>query len=120
MVLSYTTSPAYHMAVDNTEQYQAAGFSEGHYLQVEVAAMLKSSKNKELASEFLSYLISAEAQSALPLTNVMFPSLDIGDALPDAFDRLVKPADTLSFTPEEVRDNRSDWVNEWLDASSRK
>lgn len=119
MVLSYTTSPAYHMAVDNTDQYQAAGFSEGHYLQVEVAALLKGSKNKELAREFLTFLIGREAQSTLPLTNVMFPSLDIGDKLPEAFDKLVKPSKTLLFSPEEVRDNRSSWVDEWLDASSR-
>ena len=38
MVLSYSTSPGYHMAVDETDRYQAAAFEEGHYLQVEVAA----------------------------------------------------------------------------------
>jgi len=119
MVLSYTTSPAYHMAVDKTEQYQAAAFSEGHYLQVEVAALLKQSKNKDLAREFLRFLISEEAQSALPLTNVMFPVLDIGEKLPPEFGRLVKPSKTLSFSAEEVRDNRSKWVDEWLDVSSR-
>ena len=37
MVLSYTTSPAYHMVAENTERYQAAAFREGHYLQIEVA-----------------------------------------------------------------------------------
>ncbi len=29
MVLSYTTSPAYHMVAENTSRYQAAAFSEG-------------------------------------------------------------------------------------------
>ncbi len=119
MVLSYTTSPAYHMAVDNIEKYQAAGFSEGHYLQVEVAALLKGAKDKALANDFLQFLLSDEAQAALPLTNVMFPATDIGDALPAEFDRLVKPASTLLFSPEEVRDNRKQWLDEWLDASSR-
>jgi len=119
MVLSYTTSPAYHMAIDKTEQYQAAGFSEGHYLQVEVAALLKQSKNKELAREFLSFLIGEEAQRALPLANVMFPALDLGDQLPEAFSRLVDPKETLLFSPEEVRDNRGAWLDEWLEISSR-
>src|SRR5690606_14844520 len=32
MVLSYTTSPAYHMIAEKTERYQAASFAEGHYL----------------------------------------------------------------------------------------
>lgn len=119
MVLSYTTSPAYHMAIDKTEKYQAAAFSEGHYLQVEVAALLKSSKQQELGREFLQFLIEKEAQSALPLTNVMYPVADIGDALPAEFDKLVEPAETLLFTPEEVRDNRKEWINEWLEATTR-
>jgi len=79
MVLSYSTSPAYHMAIDKTERYQAAAFSEGHYLQVEVAALLESSKNKALGREFLQFMLSKEFQTALPLTNVMYPSTDIGD-----------------------------------------
>jgi hypothetical protein len=39
MVLSYTTSPAYHMIAEDTDRYQAAAFSEGHYMQIEVAGM---------------------------------------------------------------------------------
>lgn len=119
VVLSYSTSPAYHMAVDKTDRYQAMAFNEGHYLQVEVAALLANSENKTLGREFLQFLVELEAQSALPLTNVMYPSLDIGDALPEEFDRLIQPASTLLFTPEEVRDNRKLWVNEWLDATTR-
>ncbi|MEM7293257.1 MAG: thiamine ABC transporter substrate binding subunit, partial [Pseudomonadota bacterium] len=56
MVLSYSTSPAYHRAIDKTDKYQAAAFDEGHYLQVEVAAMLKQSKNAELARDFLAFI----------------------------------------------------------------
>ncbi|WP_240036521.1 thiamine ABC transporter substrate-binding protein [Halomonas urmiana] len=44
MVLSYATSPAYHMAVEETDRYQAAEFEEGHYLQVETAAMLRTTE----------------------------------------------------------------------------
>jgi len=79
MVLSYSTSPAYHMAIDKTDKYQAAEFSDGHYLQVEVAAMLKSSKNPELAKSFLQFIMTDDFQVELPLTNVMFPATDIGD-----------------------------------------
>ncbi len=50
MVLSYTTSPAYHMVAENTERYQAAAFSEGHYIQIEVAGLLKNAPDQELAA----------------------------------------------------------------------
>ena len=119
MVLSYSTSPGYHMEIDKTERYQAAAFSEGHYLQVEVAALLKRSPNQALGQAFLSYLTSKEAQAAIPLSNVMFPVVDLGDELPESFNKLITPASTHIFSPEEVRDNRKQWVNEWLDASTQ-
>jgi len=119
MVLSYSTSPGYHMAVDKTDKYQAASFSEGHYLQVEVAALLKQSKQAELGREFLAFLHTPAAQSAIPLGNVMYPVIDLGDALPEEFNKLITPSQVLSFTPAEVRDNRRSWIDEWLDASSK-
>ena len=119
MVLSYSTSPGYHMEIDETERYQAAAFSEGHYLQVEVAALLKRSPNQELGQEFLTYLTSKEAQSAIPLSNVMFPVVDLGDDLPASFNKLITPASTHLISSEEVRDNRKQWVNEWLEASTQ-
>lgn len=119
MVLSYSTSPGYHMAIDETEQYQAAAFDEGHYLQVEVAALLKSSKNKELGRKFLSFMLTPEFQTAIPLTNVMYPATDIGDELPEAFTRLIEPASTLLIDSATVRDQRKAWIDEWLEATTR-
>ncbi len=118
MVLSYETSPGYHMAIDKTERYQAAAFDEGHYLQIEVAALLENSQNKALGQQFLQFLIGKEAQSALPLTNVMYPATDIGDALPAEFNKLIKPAKTLLLDTEQVRDQRKAWVDEWLNSSN--
>lgn len=119
MVLSYSTSPAYHMAIDKTDRYQAAAFSEGHYLQVEVAALLETSANKTLGREFLQFMLSSDFQTALPLTNVMYPSTDIGEALPAEFNTLIQPESVLLIDSAEIRDNRKDWINEWLDVSSR-
>ena len=46
MVLSYTTSPAYHIVEENKTNIKSAAFIEGHYGQIEVAAVLKSSKQQ--------------------------------------------------------------------------
>ena len=118
MVLSYSTSPAYHMAVDKTEKYQAAEFSDGHYLQIEVAALLKNSQQPELARKFLQFITNDAFQSALPLTNVMYPVTDIGDKLPTEFQRLIQVDPVLLFSPEEVMDNKKSWLAEWLDVMS--
>ena len=119
MVLSYTTSPAYHIAVENETRYRAAPFAEGHYMQIEVAARLAGADNPELATAFLEFLVSEEAQAAIPATQWMYPVREVPGAMPDAFESLVTVDTPLSFPPEEVSANRKDWVAEWREALSR-
>ena len=114
MVLSYTTSPAYHMIEEDSDRYQAAAFEEGHYLQIEVAGVLKGAGDIGLAREFLAFMTTREFQDAIPTRNWMMPAGPVTDALPDAFAQLVKPEKTLLFSPEEVAQNRRAWVDEWL------
>ena len=102
MVLSYTTSPAYHIVAEGTERYQAAAFSEGHYLQIEVAGMTANGAKNPLAQKFLAFMTGPAFQDVIPETNWMFPAAKTGKPLNPAFDRLVKPAKTLIFSPEEV------------------
>lgn len=118
MVLSYATSPAYHMAVEDSDRYQAVEFDEGHYLQVEVAAMTRHAEHPELAREFLDFMLSREFQSELPLTNVMYPAIDLGETLPDVFSKLIDP-EVYSFSPQQVHQRRREWIDEWLRASTR-
>lgn len=114
MVLSYTTSPAYHMVSEDTERYQAAAFSEGHYLQIEVAGVLASAPDIELAREFMSFMTGEGFQDAIPTYNWMMPAGPTSEELPEAFSRLVQPEESLLFSPEEVAANRRAWVDEWL------
>jgi thiamine transport system substrate-binding protein len=118
MVLSYTTSPAYHMIAEKTDRYQAASFAEGHYLQVEVAGMTTTGAKNPLAAKFLSFMTSPAFQDIIPETNWMFPAAKTSKPLNPAFDKLVKPAKTLIFSPEEVAKNRKTWVDEWLSVMS--
>ena len=118
MVLSYTTSPAYHMEVESVDKYKAASFEEGHYMQVEVAAKLKNSANQDLADQFLAFMVSEGFQSVIPTGNWMYPVIDT-NSLPNSFGSLVRPAKSLIHDPKEVADNRKDWTREWLDAMSR-
>ena len=119
MVLSYTTSPAYHIIAEGTERYQAAAFAEGHYLQVEVAGITANGAKNPLAQKFLAFMTGPAFQDTIPETNWMFPAARTGKPLNPAFDRMVKPGKTLTFTPEEVAQNRQAWVDEWLKAMSQ-
>jgi len=117
MVLSYSTSPAYHIVVDGTDKYRAAAFDEGHYMQVEVAAMLKNAPQPELARQFMDFILSSDFQSVIPTKNWMYPA---GKAdLPEAFDGLIQPVEARLYSPEDVAANKSAWVGEWQRALSQ-
>lgn len=118
MVLSYTTSPAYHMIAEDTDRYQAAEFSEGHYLQVEVAGITAHGADNPLAEQFMEFMTGPGFQDAIPEANWMYPAGETSEPLDPAFDKLVEPDETLVFNPEEVADNRKAWVDEWLSVMS--
>ncbi len=120
MVLSYTTSPAYHMVAEHSERYQAASFEEGHYIQIEVAGLLKNAPEKELGKNFLSFILTPGFQDAIPENNWMMPVTATSQPLPDAFNKLVQPTKTFLMSPEEVAKNRKAWIDEWLTAMSVK
>lgn len=117
LVLSYTTSPAYHLIAEKKSNYAAARFSEGHYLQVEVAGRLAGSKQPALAEEFMQFIATPAFQNTIPAGNWMYPVTSV--ALPAEFNALMKPASALEFTPAEVARQRSDWINAWQRAVSR-
>lgn len=120
MVLSYTTSPAYHMVAEETDRYQAAEFSEGHYIQIEVAGLLKNAPEKELARQFLAFMLQPGFQDTIPTNNWMMPVAATSEPLPEAFGKLVEPKTTFLMSPAEVAANRQAWIDEWLKAMTLK
>lgn len=114
MVLSYTTSPAYHAISENKDNYAYAPFSEGYVAQVEVAGLLKSSDQPDLAKSFLAYLTTPEAQKIIPTTNWMYPVIDIGADLPAAFGK--PPEKVLPIDEAALAANGRAWVDAALAA----
>lgn len=116
MVLSYTTSPSYHLIAEDDHRFAAARFAEGHYLQVEVAGILRSSPHPALARAFLGWLVTPDAQATIPTTNWMFPvNLPAGE-LPEGFAEPLPPGQTLLLDPDDVAANSRAWIDEFLDA----
>lgn len=93
VVLSYNTSPLYHQINEKKDNYLAATFDEGHIVQIEVAARLKTSQQPKLAEKFLAFLLQPSSQKTLALSNIMLPVIKT-DVSPE-FDAFV-PAKTLS------------------------
>ncbi len=119
MVLSYTTSPAYHIIAEQDLRFAAARFSEGHYLQIEVAGMVRGSQQKNLARAFLQFMLSERFQRIIPTTNWMYPAALAQASLPPEFTQLIDPSPALLFDDKLVAKQRKQWVNEWLEVMSR-
>jgi thiamine transport system substrate-binding protein len=119
MVLSYTTSPAYHEIAENSQRYKAAAFSEGHYMQVEVAGQTKKGAANPLAKQFLEFMLTPDFQDAIPENNWMLPAAATSKPLNPVFAGLVRPAKAWLKSPEEVEQNRREWIAEWLAALGR-
>ena len=113
IVLSYVTSPAYHKIVEGEKKYRAAIFEEGHYSQVEFAAIVKKSKNLTLANKFIDFMLGEDFQKAIPTSNWMYPVITY-EKLPSAFDKQPK---TLPLLDEKlIAKKQREWFRQWKSA----
>lgn len=116
MVLSYTTSPAYHLIAEEKSNYASANFSDGHYMQIEVAGILKTTKQPELAAKFMQFMLSDTFQDIIPTTNWAYTVTKTKQGLPKGFETLHVPEKALLFDGELVEKNRKAYIEEWLNA----
>lgn len=119
MVLSYTTSPAYHLIAEEDDSKAAAPFSEGHYLQIEVAGKLASTDQPELADQFLQFMTLPGFQDVIPTTNWMFPAVVSEAGLPAGFEQMLAPKTSLIYPDDAAVAARKEALAEWQAALSK-
>ncbi len=114
MVLSYTTSPAYHLIAEADATKAAAKFDEGHYLQIETAAKVAATDQPELADQFLGLIVSDRFQTIIPTTNWMYPAVIPAAGLPEGFETLIAPPNALLIPTDLATSAREGALAEWL------
>lgn len=72
MSLSYLSSLLYHHKEQAKESYFFAYFEEGHPYQLEYVSVSKESKNKDLAIDFVKFLLSKNIQKEILERHYMF------------------------------------------------
>ena len=118
LVLSYTTSPAYHLEYEQTERYQALVFPEGNYLQIEGVGIVRGAPHPEAARKFIDFVLTEGFQSEIPLTNWMYPVVP-ETPVPESFRLAPKPTASLQLPAEEIRRNQERWLTAWVEQVSR-
>lgn len=116
MVLSYTTSPAYHMIAEEDFTKHAALFSEGHYFMVETVAKVAKTDQPELADKFMAYVMSKEFQTLIPTANWSLPSALPKDQWPDAWSELPLPEKVLFYNEDEAAALQDKAIEAWRSA----
>ncbi|MCL3881921.1 thiamine ABC transporter substrate binding subunit [Marivita sp. GX14005] len=119
MVLSYTTSPAYHIIAEEDRTKKAAIFPEGHYFMVELSAKVAGTDVPELADQFLEFQLSEDFQTMIATGNWSFPAALPQEKWPEGFKELALPEKALFYTEDEAAALRAEAVEEWRRALSR-
>ncbi len=119
MVLSYTTSPAYHIIAEDDRTKKAAIFPEGHYFMVELAAKVANTDQPELADQFMTFILSEEFQTMIATGNWSFPAALPQEQWPEGFKELDLPEKVLFYSEDEAADLRDKAIEAWRAALSQ-
>jgi thiamine transport system substrate-binding protein len=110
LVISYTTSPAYHVQNDKTDRYKAIVFPEGLVQQVEGAGIVKNARHADLAKAFIEFMLTPAFQGELPLTQWMYP-VNPSIQLPASYGAAPKPAKILKADPALLEKALGQWAD---------
>jgi thiamine transport system substrate-binding protein len=119
MVLSYTTSPAYHMFAEDDQTKKAAIFPEGHYFMVETVGKIAATDQPELADMFMEYVVSEGFQKVIPTANWSLPSALAKADWPAGWDQLDLPENVLFYDEAEAAAVQDQAIEAWRSALSQ-
>ncbi len=91
MVLSYETSPGWHLSEENDDGPRAALFEAGHSVRIEVAATFADAAKPERLRDFLSFTQEPAFQALIPKIRVMYPVATPPEGLPPALRKTAAP-----------------------------
>lgn len=101
LVVSYTTSMAYHIRYDKTDRYKALSFPEGHVLEIEGMGLVKNAAHRVGAQAFIDFMLTEKAQEVLPETQWMYP-VNTQVTAPDSFKTVPMPKKSLTLSGTEL------------------
>ncbi len=113
-VLSYTTSPAYHVVEEKIDAFKTIEFTDGHFRQTEGVGIVRHSAQPALAAQWVEALLSDKFQAALPTRQWMYPAVPV--KLPAAFEKLPKVKETPTLDKASLEENRNYWTSQWTKA----
>jgi len=123
LVVSYATSPAAEVyfadpkpAESPTGNILPAGQT---FRQIEFVGILKGTPNRDLAQQWVDFMLSEQFQADIPLQMWVYPART-GTSLPEVFVKHAQvPAQPAAITPEQIEAGRENWLKAWTDVVLR-
>lgn len=113
LVVSYSTSPSYHVVDGETTTAALLGTC---FRQVEYAGVIAGTKDESGAQAFVDFLLSPEVQADIPGQMYMYPAMP-GTPLPEEWVRFAPlTEEPVDMPASEIAKNRDTWIRDWTDA----
>ncbi|NOK61977.1 MAG: thiamine ABC transporter substrate-binding protein [Chloroflexi bacterium AL-W] len=121
LVVSYATSPAAEVffSEGTLTKPPTGNLLAGSFRQIEFAGILSGTQQRETAERFLDFMLSPTFQEDIPLQMFVYPVLPEA-AQPEVFEQFAQiPEATTTIAPEEIEQNREQWIEEWTEVMLR-
>lgn len=123
VVVSYGSSPpaeVYFAEQPPEEPPTGVVAADGScFRQIEFVGILSGTQNRDLAKEWVDFMLSPTFQEDMPLNMFVFP-VNPEAELPEVFaEHLVIPDETAQVSPEAIAENREAWIEAWTETVLR-
>jgi len=123
IVVSYASSPPAEVIFANPpiDQSPTAAITNPKtcFRQIEMAGIIKGTKNRDLVEKWIDFMLSVPYQEDLPLNQFVYPINPLAK-LPEAFVKWSSVAqEPANLAPDVIAQNRERWIEEWTNAVLR-
>ena len=123
IVVSYASSPpveVYFAEQPFDEAPTSVVLADGScFRQIEFVGILKGTANRDLAEQWIDFMLGITFQEDIPLKMFVFPANSKAE-LPDVFARFAEvPQHPVTVDPDAIEANREAWIEAWTQAMLR-
>ena len=123
IVVSYASSPPAEVVFADppVSEPPSAAITGANscFRQIEFVGILKGTAARNLAGEFVDYMLDRRFQEDIPLNMFVFPANEEAE-LPEVFSKwAVITEDPVIIDPADIEVNREKWIEDWTEAVLR-
>jgi thiamine transport system substrate-binding protein len=117
IVVSYASSPpveVYFSEESFEEAPTGVVVADGScFRQIEFVGILEGTQNRDLAEQWIDFMLGTVFQEDIPLKMFVFPA-NVNAGLPEVFSRFAEiPEKPAAVDPEAIESNREAWIGDW-------